>query len=39
MIVITSTSEVCESIRNNGEFFEVVAAAINVSRDDIIELD
>jgi len=39
MIKVTSTSEVCESIRNNGDFFEAVADAINVSRDDIIEID
>jgi len=37
-IEIKSSSEECEKIRENGQFFEIIADALNIKRKDIKEI-
>lgn len=39
ILTVVSGSEVCEGLRNNGDFFLSVADALNIDRELIIELD
>jgi hypothetical protein len=38
-IEISCTSETCENLREEGLFFETIADALEISRDDIKEID
>jgi len=37
-IQIKCSSEVCEKLREDGLFFDTIADALDISRDDIIEI-
>lgn len=38
-IQIKCSSEICEKLREEGLFFETIANALDINRDDIIEID
>ena len=38
-IQIKCSSEICEQLRDQGLFFETIAGALDVDRDDVVELD
>lgn len=38
-IQIKCSSETCEKLREKGLFFDAIAEALNISRDDIIEVE
>ena len=38
-IQIKCSSEICEQLRDQGLFFETIASALDINRNDIIELD
>ncbi len=39
IIQIKCSSETCEKLRKEGLFFETIADALDIGRDDIIEVD
>lgn len=38
-IQIKSSSETCEKLRENGLFFDTIAEALDIDRDDIVEVE
>lgn len=38
-VKIKSSSEDCEELRDQGLFFETIAGALGIDREDIIEID
>lgn len=38
-IQIKCSSETCEKLRNEGLFFDAIAEALDISRDDIVEVE
>lgn len=38
-VKIKSSSEICEELRDQGLFFEAIAEALGIDREDIIEID
>ena len=39
ILKVISDSEVCEKLRDNGDFFLAIADALNIDRETIIEID
>jgi hypothetical protein len=39
IVEISCTSEQCEALREQGLFFETIAEALNIARDDVREID